>query len=124
MEPDLLLLDEPTNHLDIKSKEILINSLKNFRGIGILISHDRDVLNSLCHNTVIIKNKKFYSYKTNYDKALRELNQYLNFLQKENENINIQIKKLEKNIQSQKEKVSQSKSRLSKKNINTKNKIV
>lgn len=122
MEPDLLLLDEPTNHLDIKSKEILINSLKNFRGIGILISHDRDVLNSLCHNTVIIKNKKFYSYKTNYDKALRELNQYLNFLQKENENINIQIKKLEKNIQSQKEKVSQSKSRLSKKNINTKDK--
>jgi ATPase subunit of ABC transporter with duplicated ATPase domains len=120
IEPDVLLLDEPTNHLDIKSKEILIKSLKNFKGIGLLISHDREVLNSLCDNTVIIKNKKFYSYKTNYDNAIKELNQYLNFLEKENENINAQIKKLQKNIQIQKEKVSQSKSRLSKKNISIK----
>ncbi|WP_428025634.1 ATP-binding cassette domain-containing protein [Arcobacter sp.] len=122
LEPDILLLDEPTNHLDIKSKEILTKSLKNFKGIGILISHDREVLNSLCSNTVIIKNKKIYNYKTTYDKAIKELNLYFNFLEKENENINIKIKKLQNNIQSQKEKVSQSKSRLSKKNINTKDK--
>ncbi len=120
LEPDVLLLDEPSNHLDIKTKEILINSLKNFKGIGILISHDRELLNSLCHNTVIIKNKKIYNYKTTFQKAIEELDLYFNFLQKENENINNKVKKLQNNIQTQKEKVSQSKSRLSKKNINTK----
>ncbi|RYA22559.1 ATP-binding cassette domain-containing protein [Malaciobacter marinus] len=122
LEPDVLLLDEPSNHLDIKIKEILLNSLKNFRGIGLLVSHDRDVLNLLCTNTVIIKNKKIYNYKTTFDKAMKELAQNLNFLQKENDNINNKVKKLQKNIQSQKEKVSQSKSKLSKKNIDTKDK--
>jgi ATPase subunit of ABC transporter with duplicated ATPase domains len=122
LEPDVLLLDEASNHLDIKTKEILINSLKNFKGIGILISHDRELLNSLCNNTVIIKNKKIYNYKTTFQKAIEELDLYFNFLQKENENINNKVKKLQNNIQTQKEKVSQSKSRLSKKNINTKDK--
>jgi ATPase subunit of ABC transporter with duplicated ATPase domains len=122
LEPDVLLLDEASNHLDIKTKEILINSLKNFKGIGILISHDRELLNSLFNNTVIIKNKKIYNYKTTFQKAIEELDLYFNFLQKENENINNKVKKLQNNIQTQKEKVSQSKSRLSKKNINTKDK--
>ncbi|WP_421716700.1 ATP-binding cassette domain-containing protein [Arcobacter arenosus] len=122
LEPDVLLLDEPSNHLDIKTKEILIKSLKNFKGIGILISHDRELLNSLCNNTVIIKNKKIYNYKTTFQKAIEELDLYFNFLQKENENINSKVKKLQNNIQVQKEKVSQSKSRLSKKNIDTKDK--
>lgn len=122
LEPDVLLLDEPSNHLDIKTKEILLNSLKNFKGIGILISHDRELLNSLCNNTVIIKNKKIYNYKTTFQKAIEELDLYFNFLQKENDNINSKVKKLQNNIQTQKEKVSQSKSRLSKKNVNTKDK--
>ncbi|RXJ54140.1 ATP-binding cassette domain-containing protein [Candidatus Marinarcus aquaticus] len=122
LEPNVLLLDEPSNHLDIKTKEILIKSLKNFKSIGILISHDRELLNSLCHNTVIIKNKKIYNYKTTFQKATEELDSYFNFLQKENDNINSKVKKLQNNIQAQKEKVSQSKSRLSKKNVNTKDK--
>ncbi|PZP11194.1 MAG: ABC transporter ATP-binding protein, partial [Aliarcobacter butzleri] len=46
-----------------------------------------------------------------------ELNQYRSFLQKENENINKELKKLQKNIQTQKEKVTLSKSKLSKKSI-------
>ncbi|WP_323587369.1 ATP-binding cassette domain-containing protein [Aliarcobacter butzleri] len=116
-EIDVLLLDEPTNHLDYKSKNIVLGALKSFRGIGILVSHDRELLNTLCTNTVIIKNQNVYSYKSSYDTAIKELNQYRSFLQKENENINKELKKLQKNIQTQKEKVSLSKSRLSKKSI-------
>ena len=116
-EVDVLLLDEPTNHLDYTSKNIVLEGLKNFRGIGILVSHDREILNTLCTNTVIIKNQNIYTYKSNYDNAIKEFNQHRDFLIKENENINKELKKLQKNIQNQKEKVSISKSRLSKKNI-------
>ena len=39
--PDLFILDEPTNNLDIQSLEIVTNSLKNYRGTLLVISHDR-----------------------------------------------------------------------------------
>ena len=40
-KPDVLLLDEPTNHLDVAGIEVLEQTLKNFAGAVILISHDR-----------------------------------------------------------------------------------
>ncbi len=51
-EPDLLLLDEPTNHLDRQGRELLIEALSRFHGIGILVSHDRQVLDHLCSATL------------------------------------------------------------------------
>ncbi|QQS38414.1 ABC-F family ATP-binding cassette domain-containing protein [Candidatus Woesebacteria bacterium] len=38
---DLLILDEPTNHLDIETKEVVENSLREFKGTVVLVSHDR-----------------------------------------------------------------------------------
>ena len=43
-KPDILLLDEPTNHLDIESIQWLERYLKNYSGIILLISHDRQFL--------------------------------------------------------------------------------
>ncbi len=119
---DVLLLDEPTNHLDSSTKEALLNTLKNYEGIGVLISHDREVLDKLCSNTILIENKTIFTYKTNYSIAINEFHKMMNLRNKENEKNNIKIKNIEKNIQLQKEKVSQSKSKLSKKNINKKDK--
>jgi ATP-binding cassette, subfamily F, member 3 len=38
---DFLILDEPTNHLDIETKEVIENSLRDFEGTVLLVSHDR-----------------------------------------------------------------------------------
>ncbi|WP_020471056.1 ABC-F family ATP-binding cassette domain-containing protein [Zavarzinella formosa] len=49
---DLLLLDEPTNDLDIPALEVLEESLSEFPGAIILVSHDRDLMDRLCTEVV------------------------------------------------------------------------
>jgi ATPase subunit of ABC transporter with duplicated ATPase domains len=42
--PDVLLLDEPTNHLDGEARGWLVDALRTFHGVGLLVSHDRALL--------------------------------------------------------------------------------
>ncbi|XXF74978.1 ATP-binding cassette domain-containing protein [Myxococcaceae bacterium GXIMD 01537] len=51
-EPDVLLLDEPTNHLDAEARGWLIAALRRFRGVGVVVSHDRTLLESLTTATL------------------------------------------------------------------------
>jgi len=51
-EPDCLLLDEPTNYLDLLSIRWLANFLKKWKGELILISHDRDFMDSVTTHTI------------------------------------------------------------------------
>ncbi|HOP30799.1 MAG TPA: ATP-binding cassette domain-containing protein [Spirochaetota bacterium] len=55
LEPHLLALDEPTNHLDAGARELILKALKTYRGTGLLISHDRELLDALCSNTLFIR---------------------------------------------------------------------
>jgi ATP-binding cassette subfamily F protein uup len=49
---DLLLLDEPTNDLDIPALEVLEDSLTEFPGALVMVSHDRDLLDRLCTEVI------------------------------------------------------------------------
>jgi len=71
-EPDLLLLDEPTNHLDLESLLWFQDYLKNYPGGILIISHDREFLNSLLERVVEIAWQKLHSYTGNYDDYVRE----------------------------------------------------
>ena len=57
-EPNLLLLDEPTNYLDIVSLRWLKNFLRAFEGEVILITHNRDFMDSVCTHTMGLVRKK------------------------------------------------------------------
>ncbi len=59
-EPNMLLLDEPTNYLDILSIRWLREFLKSFDGEVILITHDRDFMNSVCTHTMGIIRKNAF----------------------------------------------------------------
>ena len=51
-EPEMLLLDEPTNHLDAGARDLLSAALASFRGVGLLVSHDRRLLDELTEHTL------------------------------------------------------------------------
>ena len=52
--PDVLAVDEPTNHLDTYAKSLLARTLKKYRGVGLLVSHDRDLLDLLCTHILFV----------------------------------------------------------------------
>jgi len=64
LEPcDILLLDEPTNDLDILSLEVLEQSILEFAGAVIIVSHDRYLMDRVCHKLLYLdpdKGAKFY----------------------------------------------------------------
>lgn len=114
VKPDILLLDEPTNHLDKNNKNLILNALKTFSGIVIIVSHDRAFLDDLCNTTVFIDDGKTYTYKTNFTNALMEHDKYLKNLQNQANLHNNKMKKKMSAIFHQKQKVSKAKKRLSK----------
>ena len=50
--PNFLVLDEPTNHLDLFTKEMLIESLKEFDGTMLFVSHDRAFLRAMSNRVI------------------------------------------------------------------------
>lgn len=76
-KPEILLLDEPTNHLDKETREYIINYLKKYRGMVLIISHDIDFLNSIV-NKIMYINKTTHLisiYEGNYDVYKKKLEQ-------------------------------------------------
>jgi len=52
----LLMLDEPTNHLDMEGKEALAETLQQFEGGVLLVSHDRQLISQSCNRFWLIEN--------------------------------------------------------------------
>ena len=66
MPSDLLMLDEPTNHLDLDAAMWLETFLQKYRGTLLLISHDRDFIDSVVDGIVHIHTQKLDLYSGNY----------------------------------------------------------
>lgn len=67
--PELLLLDEPSNHLDSEARSLLVSALARYRGVGLLVSHDRGLLDGLCQQTVFLEDGEVHAYRGNYSAA-------------------------------------------------------
>ena len=62
-QPDILLLDEPTNHLDMDSIEWLESYLKGYKGIIIIVSHDRYFLDNIVTKIIEFEEMEALTYK-------------------------------------------------------------
>lgn len=76
-DADILLLDEPTNHLDEETVNWLEDYLKRYRGVVIMVTHDRYFLDKVTNKILEISRGNLYGYDANYSgflemKALRE----------------------------------------------------
>ena len=75
--PEIMLLDEPTNHLDLDTKDYIINYLKNYQGIILVISHDIEFLNEVTKKTLYVDKIKHNveMYNGNYEKYIKIKNE-------------------------------------------------
>lgn len=71
-EKDVLILDEPTNHLDLPSREQLEETLAQYNGTLIVVSHDRYFLEKITDNQLVISNKCIQKKLTNELKSREE----------------------------------------------------
>ncbi len=65
--PNLLLLDEPTNHLDIASREALEETLEQFPGTVLAVSHDRYFINRIASKIWALHDRTLAVYQGNFD---------------------------------------------------------
>jgi ATP-binding cassette subfamily F protein 1 len=66
VQPTLLLLDEPTNHLDLRAVIWLEEYLTRWKKTLIVVSHDREFLNSVSTDIIHLHDEKLHFYKGNF----------------------------------------------------------
>tara|TARA_Y100001970_G_C14258489_1_gene877456 strand:- start:831 stop:2459 length:1629 start_codon:yes stop_codon:yes gene_type:complete len=64
---NFLILDEPTNHLDITTKTTLENSIENYDGTVLIVSHDRYFISKVANKIVEIRDGELIYYNGNYE---------------------------------------------------------
>lgn len=68
-QPDVLVMDEPTNDLDAPTRTLVRDALAVFRGIGLLISHDRELLDELVAQCLMFEGGRFVMRPGSYAQA-------------------------------------------------------
>jgi ATP-binding cassette subfamily F protein 3 len=104
--PNMLLLDEPTNYLDIVSLRWLKNFLKKFDGEVIIITHDRDFMDSVCNHTMGLNAKQLFILKGNTYKFYDQINANNELHIKQKQNQDKKIKELQEFIAKNKARAS------------------
>lgn len=75
MEPELLVLDEPTNHVDAVCRAEIQEALATYKGIGLLISHDRTLLDALASNCLCFEGSQAVMRPGGYSQAKAQAQQ-------------------------------------------------
>ncbi len=71
-KPQVLAVDEPTNHLDTEAQDLLFTALSSFAGVGMLVSHDRKLLDDLCHQCLFVEPPDAILRPGNYSHGLQQ----------------------------------------------------
>ncbi len=114
--PNFLIMDEPTNHLDLIGKEALEDSLSDFEGTMLFVSHDRYFISKLADAILVIENGKATYYALNYQEYMekQQAKQEIVKVSQKNEkkyvknfNYGKEVKKLEQKIENTESKIEE-----------------
>lgn len=106
LQPDLLLLDEPTNYLDLEGSLWLKEHLKKYPHTLVLISHDRDFLDTVNDHILHLDQMKLVLYRGNYSNFERQRAEKAMLALKQSEKIEAERKHLQAFIDRFKAKAS------------------
>ena len=107
-EPDLLALDEPVNHLDAQARDLVFQALRDFSGIGLLVAHDRDLLDSLCLRCAFVESGNVIMRPGGYSRARAQADlEDLEIIRKR-EKVEAEASRLKREFTSRRQKASRS----------------
>ena len=123
--PEILAIDEPTNHVDAQARGFLLQAMRGYRGVGLLVSHDRELLDGLCARCLFLEPAPAWGgmaaqpvmRRGGYSEAaaaLREENQHA---RQRYEKARATERQLEREAAEKKHEASQTRARLSKRGI-------
>ncbi len=115
--PDVLILDEPTNDLDAETREVVKQALTSFAGIGILISHDRDLLDGIVDQSLVCEGDTWIMRPGGYSKASAQAKKERTSAAKEREHAAREVKRLRAEAQRRSDEAARQKSKRSKKGL-------
>lgn len=81
-KPDLLLLDEPTNHLDAETVQWLEQTLRDYAGTVIIVTHDRYFLDNITRWILELENSRGLPFEGNYSSWLAQKAELLRVIEK------------------------------------------
>ncbi|SCY05992.1 ATP-binding cassette domain-containing protein [Desulfoluna spongiiphila] len=119
-QPRLLAVDEPTNHLDARARGLLFNALKAFDGIGLLVSHDRELLDSLCDRCLFMDPPVVRMRPGSYSQGREQSELEEQSAEKERETSGRALKKLRQEAARRRDRASRAHARRSKRGVDAK----
>lgn len=119
-KPDLLAIDEPTNHIDSNARDLLIASLKRYRGVGIIVSHDRELLDELCIQCLWIDPPNVSVFSGGYTQAREQRQTDQRTASQARKQLTREHKKLQQEMVRRRDKASQEHSNRSKRGLSAK----
>ncbi|MEE4298675.1 MAG: ATP-binding cassette domain-containing protein [Pseudomonadales bacterium] len=118
--PDLLAIDEPTNHVDGEARDLLEAALANHRGVGVLVSHDRTLLDGLCSQCLWLERSRARLVPGGYTKGRAVLEEARSAAVHAHENARRDRDRLAREVVRRREEAAGSARRLSKRGIGAK----
>jgi ATPase subunit of ABC transporter with duplicated ATPase domains len=110
-------VDEPTNHLDLEARDLLAGALKMFKGVGLLVSHDRELLDALCGQCLFLDPPEARMRPGGYTKGFREACREEEHLCRTREQLKVAEKKLKQQVAKRRSEASRSDRRVSKRGL-------
>ncbi|MBN2357550.1 ATP-binding cassette domain-containing protein, partial [candidate division KSB1 bacterium] len=121
LNPALLAIDEPSNHLDHSGRKVLFHALQSYQGVGLLVSHERELLDELCRHTIFLMPGRVDLRKCNYSTAAAEIAREEKAQLQEYVQVKREVKKFKRKVAAQKQQAQQSDKRRSKAALDRKN---
>lgn len=120
LNPGLLAIDEPTNHVDGNARDVIVNALLTFRGVGLLVSHDRLLIDTLCTQCIFIDPPEVSVRPGGYTKGIRTITEERQTVRKQYAVKKQAYKKMKKEMARRRELADQHRKKRSKRNLNVK----